>query len=138
MESLLSVAEPDILTVAHCQVIRCLIARAISLDATCVSGLEISHSVPIVLTQSGTGGFRLARGLETEALNHRHAGEAVLAEKERRVSQRSVKFARGATYGCSIWVAPSGQQGLRVFPGQGPFQFPNPPGKSASDHDRSR
>ena len=61
----LELAEPDVLIVAHCQVIRCLIARAISLDTSGISRLRIPHAVPILLTQSGASGFSLAGNFET-------------------------------------------------------------------------
>jgi broad specificity phosphatase PhoE len=67
LESMLELAEPDVLIVAHCQVIRCLIARAISLDANGIESLKIPHAVPIVLTQTGTRGFSLARNFESDA-----------------------------------------------------------------------
>jgi len=67
MESMLELAEPDVLIVAHCQVIRCLIARAISLDAKGTSSLKIPHAVPILLTQTGTHEFSLARNFEPDA-----------------------------------------------------------------------
>lgn len=60
----LELAQPDVLIVAHCQVIRCLIARAISLDKNGVSSLRIPHAVPILLTQSEGTGFSLSRDLE--------------------------------------------------------------------------
>ena len=67
LESVLDLAEPDVLIVAHCQVIRCLIARAVSLDANGISSLKIPHAVPILLTQTGTHGFSLARNFESDA-----------------------------------------------------------------------
>ena len=67
MESMLELAEPDVLIVAHCQVIRCLIARAISLDANGIASLKIPHAVPILLTQTGTHEFSLARNFEPDA-----------------------------------------------------------------------
>ena len=67
LESLLKLAQPDVLVVAHCQVIRCLIARAISLDPNEISSLKIPHAVPILLTQSATKRFRLARNFESDA-----------------------------------------------------------------------
>ena len=67
LESMLELAEPDVLIVAHCQVIRCLIARAISLDANGTSSLKIPHAVPIMLTQTGTHRFSLARNFEPDA-----------------------------------------------------------------------
>jgi broad specificity phosphatase PhoE len=66
LETVLDLAEPDVLIVAHCQVIRCLIARAISLDANGISSLKIPHAVPILLTQTGTHGFSLARNFESD------------------------------------------------------------------------
>ena len=71
LESVLELAQPDVLIVAHCQVIRCLIARAISLDTNGASNLRIPHAVPILLTQSETGGFHLARDFENG-----HSGSA--------------------------------------------------------------
>ena len=50
MESLFMSAESDVLIVAHCQVIRCLIARAIKLTPSEVANLKIPHAVPLVLT----------------------------------------------------------------------------------------
>ena len=50
MDSLLKSAESDILIVAHCQVIRCLIAHAIKLVPKEVANLKIPHAVPLVLT----------------------------------------------------------------------------------------
>ena len=67
LESVLELAQPDVLIVAHCQVIRCLIARAITLDANGISSLKIPHAVPILLTQAGASGFRLARDFESDA-----------------------------------------------------------------------
>lgn len=67
MESLLEFARPDLLIVAHCQVIRCLIARAVRLDESDVSSLKIPHAVPLLLTQSGTGGFILSSNVERTA-----------------------------------------------------------------------
>lgn len=61
----LELAQPDVLIVAHCQVIRCLIAKAISLETNEVSSLRIPHAVPILLTQSGVSGFSLSRDFET-------------------------------------------------------------------------
>lgn len=51
MESLLEFARPDVLIIAHCQVIRCLIARATELAPGEVANLKIPHAVPLVLTQ---------------------------------------------------------------------------------------
>ncbi len=51
MVSLFISAESDILIVAHCQVIRCLIARAIKLAPDEIASLKIPHAVPLVLTQ---------------------------------------------------------------------------------------
>ena len=50
MDSLLKSAESDVLIVAHCQVIRCLIAHAIKLVPREVAHLKIPHAVPLVLT----------------------------------------------------------------------------------------
>lgn len=54
MESLLEFARPDILIVAHCQVIRCLIARTTKLASAHVGTLMIPHATPLVLTQVST------------------------------------------------------------------------------------
>ena len=51
MESLLEYAQPDVLAVAHCQVIRCLIAHATKLVPAEVAKLTIPHAVPLVLTK---------------------------------------------------------------------------------------
>jgi len=50
MVSVLASAESDVLIVAHCQVIRCLIAHAIKLVPREVANLKIPHAVPLVLT----------------------------------------------------------------------------------------
>ena len=58
MESLLTSAESDILIVAHCQVIRCLIAHAIKLTPAEVANLKIPHAVPLVLTLAAMNEWR--------------------------------------------------------------------------------
>ena len=52
LEEVLELAQTDVLIVAHCQVIRCLIARATSLDVNGISALKIPNAMPILLTQS--------------------------------------------------------------------------------------
>jgi 2,3-bisphosphoglycerate-dependent phosphoglycerate mutase len=49
VESLMETATADLLIVAHCQVIRCLIARALGLDQPMATRLQIPHAVPLVL-----------------------------------------------------------------------------------------
>jgi 2,3-bisphosphoglycerate-dependent phosphoglycerate mutase len=49
VESLMGTATADLLIVAHCQVIRCLIARALGLDQPMATRLQIPHAVPLVL-----------------------------------------------------------------------------------------
>ena len=58
MESLFLSAESDILIVAHCQVIRCLIAHAIKLTPAEVANLKIPHAVPLVLTLAAMNEWR--------------------------------------------------------------------------------
>ncbi|MFO1002014.1 MAG: histidine phosphatase family protein [Planctomycetaceae bacterium] len=49
LEALLVAATGDLLVVAHCQVIRCLIAQALELDHQLATRLQIPHAVPLVL-----------------------------------------------------------------------------------------
>lgn len=48
-QALAETATADLLVVAHCQVIRCLIARALELDPHLATRLRIPHAVPLVL-----------------------------------------------------------------------------------------
>lgn len=58
MDSLIPSDASDVLIVAHCQVIRCLIAYAIKLAPDEVAGLKIPHAIPLVLTQVAMNGWK--------------------------------------------------------------------------------
>ena len=45
-------ATADLLIVTHCQTIRCLIARMISLDSVQATRMKIPHAVPLILSET--------------------------------------------------------------------------------------